>query len=274
MVRVPCSRTRSISAWARVDLPLPDRPVKKRTSPCSSVPGWSASMMASMSSVYAASSVTGKASTSASPAYVRATWAPRAWSMVASPRLASGTATTLRPRACCGSECGPDEGSGRQIGGAGADEGQQEHRAGDGQLLELLLGECVDDRNDRPATVLLAHLRGAEVVAAERAVLRVCQRLHRTTGDGDAGQGQALGVDQLDATGARGGPVDSVWERQRDRTARLVEGCYRAQSAGRQQLEVVELAGGRAVLRVTHRSILTDSVEFQRHRDRRLRCEA
>ena len=33
-VRSPCSSRGSISAWASVDLPLPDRPVKNSTSPC------------------------------------------------------------------------------------------------------------------------------------------------------------------------------------------------------------------------------------------------
>ena len=174
----------------------------------------------------------------------------------------------------CGSESGANERDGRQVGGPGADQGQEQHRPGRRQLLNLLLGERVDDRNDSATGVLLSHLLGAEVVAAEGAVLRVSQRLHRTTRDRDAGQRQALGVDQLDATGVLGRLVDIVRQRQSDRAARLVEGRYRAQGASRQQLEVVELAGGRAVLRVTHRSILTDSVEFQRHRGRPLRCDA
>ena len=38
-VRAPCSRTRSISARASVDLPLPDRPVKKSTRPWSAGAG-------------------------------------------------------------------------------------------------------------------------------------------------------------------------------------------------------------------------------------------
>ena len=40
-MRPPCSSSRSISARASVDLPLPDRPVKKSTRPCSSGSGWS-----------------------------------------------------------------------------------------------------------------------------------------------------------------------------------------------------------------------------------------
>ncbi len=35
IVRLPSSSIRSITAWARVDLPLPDRPVKNSTTPCS-----------------------------------------------------------------------------------------------------------------------------------------------------------------------------------------------------------------------------------------------
>jgi hypothetical protein len=46
----PCSRMRSISARASVDLPLPDRPVKKSTRPWSSGAGSSASMMAATGS--------------------------------------------------------------------------------------------------------------------------------------------------------------------------------------------------------------------------------
>ena len=42
-VRSPCSRTTSCRARASVDLPLPDRPVKNSTSPCSAGPGRSAS---------------------------------------------------------------------------------------------------------------------------------------------------------------------------------------------------------------------------------------
>ena len=49
-VRSPASSSESITAWATVDLPLPDSPVKNSTSPRRSGPGWSASTIAAMSS--------------------------------------------------------------------------------------------------------------------------------------------------------------------------------------------------------------------------------
>ena len=49
--RPPVSMRRLLSAWASVDLPLPDRPVKKTTSPCSSPSGRSSATTASMVSL-------------------------------------------------------------------------------------------------------------------------------------------------------------------------------------------------------------------------------
>ena len=169
---------------------------------------------------------------------------------------------------------GADQGGGSQVRGAVADQGQQQHRPGRGQLLDLLLGQRVDHGDDRAPGVLLAHLGRGQVVAPERSVLRVRQRLHAPRGQPDAGQRQALGVHQLDSPGGLRLLVDAVGQAQRDRAAGLVELLDRCERAGHQQLEVVELAGAGAVLRKTHRSILTDSVEFQRPRAVGLRCRA
>ena len=116
----------------------------------------------------------------------------------------------------------------------------EDHAAEAAELLELGLGERVDDRDEGGAGVLLAHLRGGEVQAAEGAVLRVGQGLQAPVG-GDPGERQALGVDELGLGGA-------VGEVEGDRAARLVEAGERGVGAGDEELQVVELGRRRAVL--------------------------
>ena len=110
------------------------------------------------------------------------------------------------------------------------------------------------------ASYVSRDLGGGEVEAAERAELVVRQRRH---GAGDAGQvarvvrrrdrddgeGQALGVDELEGAGVdrRGGHVGGHAER--DQAARRPRSRSRPERAVREQLEVVELARRRAVLR-------------------------
>ena len=83
-----------------------------------------------------------------------------------------------------------------------ADERQQHERCAEtGQLGQLGLVERVDDRHERAAGVLLAHLGGGEVEPAEGAVLVVGEDLDLAGRRGDPCQGETLGVDQLDERG-------------------------------------------------------------------------
>jgi hypothetical protein len=61
-VRRPSSRSRSCSARASVDLPLPERPVKNTTRPCSSGAGWSDVTTSSTGSGKSPSPVTARTS--------------------------------------------------------------------------------------------------------------------------------------------------------------------------------------------------------------------
>ena len=151
---------------------------------------------------------------------------------------------------------GPQRRHGGESGGAGADEGEQHDRAVDrGELGELALGEGVGDRDERGARVTLPDLRRREVVAPERAVLVVGQGGDLARGRRDPREREPLGVDQLDGPGVR----QAGREGERHRAARLVEAGDRGERPGGEQLEVVELARGGAVLRhglVWHVSIL------------------
>ena len=72
----------------------------------------------------------------------------------------------------------------------------EDHAAEAAELVELGVGERVDDRDERGTGVLVADLGRGEVQPAERAVLRVRERLERAVGRHPR-QRQALGVDQL-----------------------------------------------------------------------------
>ncbi len=63
------------------------------------------------------------------------------------------------------------------------------------------------------------------------------------------GVGQALGIDQLHGAVDRGGCRDVVGQGERDGASRLVEHDRRHEGAADQELEIVELAWCRAVLR-------------------------
>ena len=175
--------------------------------------------------------------------------------------------------ACCGSEGRADERGGRQVGGAGADEGQQQHRAGAAQAARAGARRA-PRRPGRPCGrgAARAPARGRGSTGGRGRTARAS-----AAPPPRPGPRRAPGADPPGPPARRHRRLrPSVWtssrERQGHRAAGLVEGDDRVQRASRQQLEVVELAGGGAVLRVTHRSILTDSVEIQRHRARPLRC--
>ena len=175
-LRSPCSSSRSISARASVDLPLPDRPVKNSTSPWSSGAGWSRSTIAAISSGRSPPST--RPCTGSPAAYVATTWAPSAWSSSASPCAASGTTTTSAPSMeAAAHQRRPHQGDGGELRGAGAGEREQHDGAAAAQVLQLGVGERVDDGHEGAAGVPLADLRRREVEAAERAVLRVGEGL-------------------------------------------------------------------------------------------------
>ena len=123
------------------------------------------------------------------------------------------------------------------------------------------VGERAGDRHgDGGVAVLLPDLCGGEVQPAERAELVVRQRGDRArdagevTGgvgalDRDPGEGDALGVDQLDLAGLLGPGCRIGGHVQRDLAVGSLEAGQRRQGSVGQQLEVVELARRRAVLR-------------------------
>ena len=158
----------------------------------------------------------------------------------------------------------PDQRDRREVGGAGADQRHQHHRPEATDLLDLGLGEGVGDRDPGVTGVLLTGLSGSEVQVAEGSVLGMGQRLDTAAGHRHTGQREPLGVDQLDAARQLRGPADIVRKGEGDRASFLVEGGQGGEGSGREELEVVELARGRAELREgTHLSILTEVVEFQ-----------
>ena len=198
-VRSPCSSSRSTSARASVDLPLPDRPVKKSTSPCRSGGGRSWSTTAATRAGSSPASSSASAWTGSPAANASTTRTPSAWSASASPCAGSGTVTTTASGSSAGGRAGgAHQADRRQPGRAGAGEGEQGDRAEPGQLLDLGGGERVADRDDGAAGVPLAVGRRREHQLAERAVLRVGQRVDDAAGPRDPGQRQPLGVDQLD----------------------------------------------------------------------------
>ncbi len=138
-----------------------------------------------------------------------------------------------------------------QSTGAAADEGEHQDRAEVAEPVDLLLGRCVGDRHDGAAGVLLAGGGGGEVESAEGAVLGVGERLDSEAAAvvGDPGEGEALGVDQLDRATLGEGGARLLGQRQRHRTAGSVEPVDRLQSTVGEQLQVVELTRRRAVLR-------------------------
>ena len=126
--------------------------------------------------------------------------------------------------------------------------------------LQVLVGQRPRDRDGQRACVVrVGDLGGGEVQPAEGAELVVRQRRHRAGDPGavarvvrrpdlDPGQGEALGVDQLEGTRVlrRGGDVGRA--RQGDQAALALE-AGETEGAVREELEVVELTRGRAVLR-------------------------
>ena len=159
---------------------------------------------------------------------------------------------------------GADECHGREVGSAGADQRHQHHRPETADLLDLGLGEGVGDGDPGATGVLLPGLGRGEVQVAEGAVLRVGERLDGAAWHRHPGEREPLGVDHFDAPGHLRLCEHVVRESKGDGAPLLVEGGEGGEGAGREQLEVVELARGRTELREgTHRSILTELVEFQ-----------
>ena len=100
-----------------------------------------------------------------------------------------------------------------------------------------------------------AGLGRREVEAAEGAVLGVGQRLDRAVG-AQPGQGQALGVDQLDVLAHQ-----LLRQVEGHGGAGLVEAGHRDQRSTREQLEIGQLPRRGAVLGGRHRIILPVSEE-------------
>ena len=135
---------------------------------------------------------------------------------------------------------GADQRDGGQLGRPGAGQGEEDEPPETAELDEVGLGERVDDRHEGGAGVLLAHLGGREVQAAEGAVLGVRQRLERPVGR-HPGQRQPLGIDQL-------GLGHAVGQGEGDHAPGLVEAGERGVGAGDEELQVVELGRRGAVL--------------------------
>ena len=249
-VRSPCSSSRSTSARASVDLPLPDRPVKNSTSPCRSGGGRSWSTTAATSSGTSPLSSSASACTGSPAANASTTCTPSAWSASASPCAGSGTVTTTAsgssPAAARVARTRPTGDShgvpvparaSRVTGPSPASSSSWAVVSGS------LTGTTV-----RPA-YLVAVRRGREHQVAERAVLRVGQRVDHAARPRDAGQRQPLRVDQLDRADRAGLGGDRLRQGQRHRAVGLVERRQVPERSAGQQLEVVELHRCRAVLR-------------------------
>ncbi len=178
-----------------------------------------------------------------------------------------------------GSDAGrADQSDGREaLRGAVAGQRQQ-HHTGPGRLLadrgEVVVGQGCGHGHRQAVGVALAGLGRGQVEAAEGAELGSCQRRHRAVdagGDavdvvrrlrGHPGQGEALGIDQLQ--GARGLCRSGHGRRDDEphQTVLALEAVQGCEGAGADQLEVVELSGRRAVLRhgglVWHRHIVAE----------------
>ena len=211
-------------------------------------------------------------------AYAATTRCPRAWSASASPREASGTATT----SARGQELGGHQGGAHS---AGADSPQacrsrpapaaarDRRRRCSLDVAQVLVGERAGDRHgEGGGAVPLGDLGGGQVQPPEGAELVVAQRADRAgDADGvarvvrrldvDAGQGEPLGVDELQPARVRGRCCDVGRDLQRDQAASALEPAE-PERAVREELEVVELARSRAVLRerAGHRVIVPHPV--------------
>jgi hypothetical protein len=154
-----------------------------------------------------------------------------------------------------GNKSGADQADGGDaLGGAGAVEGEQHDGGGPGgcDLLEVGSGQRCCDGNGQRSGVLLADLGRREVQPPERAVGRRREWAERP--GRVQREREALGVDQLDLGGI--GQVGR--ECQRDARVRDVEGGAGCECPGQQQLQIVQLAWTRAVLRCGHRAIVPD----------------
>ena len=191
-VRSPRSRITSCSARASVDLPLPNRPVKKTTSPCS--PGGGSSK-----------STTSAIESGSLPSPVTPTTSPVAYAgddPLAELLVGLGVATrghrhrhhggTVQQPRCL--ERGTDQAHPAQRPPlvrrrARARQGQQHHRLVGGVRLDgaqVLLGQRAGHRDGDSTRVPFVDLVGGEGEPAERAVLVVLEGLDRAHHAGEA----------------------------------------------------------------------------------------
>ena len=251
----------SCSARASVDLPLPDRPVKNSTRPCSSGRGQVA--LDDRRDVVGEVALAGHAQDLAGGVVLDDPLAEPVVGLgvpAAGQRYGDHVGVVEVPG---GRERRPDQRGGGELGGAGPGEGEQQDRLAVGlgaDPAEVGVGEGAGHRHgDGGVAVLLLDLGGGEVEPAEGAELVVRQRGDRALDagqvagvvralDGDPGERDALGVDQLDLAGLLGVRCRRGRHLKRDHAVRALEAGQRRQGSVRQQLEVVELARGRAVL--------------------------
>ncbi len=193
----------------------------------------------------------GSSSTTASAPAYQASTDSRSAASASDPWSVSGIATTAASSMAATRTVARSRPTGLDGRRTGSDQGCEQDRAEPAQLLELGVRDEVRDGDDGAAGVAFARRLRGQVKAAEGAELRVGERgdAQAAQGAGDPGQGQALGVDQLDLVALVEVGLDGLGQREGDRAAGLVEADDRARGARREQLEVVELPRGRAVLR-------------------------
>ena len=221
-VRSPRSSTRSIRAWASVDLPLPERPVKKMTQALVArirlVPLDDLSELERQLAALAQAFdrvVTGVRGDHPDTEVVVDLGITVGGQRHGHDR---GIHDVRHEKRCA------QQRRGREVGGAVTDQGEEDGGAELVDVAQLLVGERVGHRHERAPGVQLTDLGRGEVETPEGAELWVREHLDRPAllaRDTDPGQGEALGVDQLDLTGPGGGSEDIVGESEGDRAARL-----------------------------------------------------
>ena len=244
-----------MTAWASVDLPLPDRPVKNSTTPCSPGGGRSKSTIAAISSLNGASdSSSARPRTRSPPAYAPTTRTPSSWSVSGSSCDASGTATTAASASrCAAARLARSRPTGERAGVPWPTSATSTTRPSTSARRAIWSSSSASVTGTKVAPVYCSRVcAGRQVEAAERPVLGGGERLDRPVG-GDPGQRQALGIDQLEHR-LVGQPVRAG---QRDGGAGFVEAGDRGKRPRHQQFQVVELSRQRVVLgRVRHALIL------------------
>ena len=242
-MRPPCSSRRSIRARASVDLPLPERPVKNRTRPCSSGSGWSSSTIAAIGAGRDVVGGVGQAVDRVAGGVVVDDLRRRGRGR--RPRR-RGTAAGPRPRSPSSSRSAAASVARTSATGESAavpvplrasstTRPRPRSSASSASVSASVTGTKVR------AGVLLAHLGGGEVQPAEGAVLRVGERLHASRRAPTRASGRPSGSTSSASVGA-------VGQRERHRAAGFVEAGQRCVGAGDEELQVVELGRRGAVL--------------------------